>query len=124
VIDVPLGRDPRQRQKFAARADGKPARTHFRVEETFAAYSLLRIRLETGRTHQIRVHLAWLKCPVVGDTIYGRKKNRLGLTRQFLHAWQLGFQHPVTDQPLYFEAPLDGKLEMVLAQLRQVADEL
>ncbi|MBI1877634.1 MAG: RluA family pseudouridine synthase, partial [Chloroflexi bacterium] len=79
IIDVPLGRDPRFRQKIAPRADGKPARTHYRLIEDFGQYSLLEIGLETGRTHQIRVHLAWLKCPVVGDTVYGRKKNALGL---------------------------------------------
>lgn len=119
VIDVPLGRDPRHRQKFAPRADGKPARTHYRVAESFPKYSLLEIGLETGRTHQIRVHLAWLDCPVVGDTVYGRRKNRLGLDRQFLHAWQLKFQHPRTGDLLQMEAPLDEELQAVLAKLRQ-----
>lgn len=118
VIDVPLGRDPRHRQKFAPRTDGKPARTHYRVLETFNRYSLLEIDLETGRTHQIRVHLAWLKCPVVGDTIYGRKKNSLGLKRHFLHAWQLGIEHPRTQALLHFEAPLEKDLQLVLNNLR------
>lgn len=118
VIEVPLGRDPRHRQKFAPRPDGKPARTRYRVAQRFDGYSLLEIGLETGRTHQIRVHLAWLKCPVVGDTVYGRKKNALGLTRQFLHAWRLGFQHPRTEQPLQLEAPLEEDLQAVLDRLR------
>ncbi len=119
IIDVPLGRDPRNRQKFAPLADGKPSRTHYRVKETFGGYSLLEIGLETGRTHQIRVHLAWLKCPVVGDAVYGRKKNTLGVSRQFLHAWRLGFNHPRTGQPLQFEAPLEESLQAVLTRLQQ-----
>lgn len=118
IIDVPLGRDPRHRQKIAPRLDGKPARTHYRVIERFDDYSLLEVKLETGRTHQIRVHLAWLKCPVVGDTAYGRKKNRLGLDRQFLHAWRLRFHHPRTHNLVQFEAPLADDLQAILAQLR------
>jgi 23S rRNA pseudouridine1911/1915/1917 synthase len=119
IIEVPLGRDPRFRQKMAPRADGKPARTHYRVLEDFEQYSLLEIGLETGRTHQIRVHLAWLKCPVVGDTVYGRKKNVLGLKRQFLHAWRLRFRHPRTGETIELEAPLDTHLQAVLEQLRR-----
>ncbi len=117
IVDVPLGRDPRNRQKFAPRADGKPARTHYRVKSRFDGYSLLEIGLETGRTHQIRVHLAWLKCPVVGDTVYGRRKNPLGLRRQFLHAWRLAFVHPSTGEPVEFEAPLPAELQAVLDAL-------
>ncbi|MCQ3977199.1 MAG: RluA family pseudouridine synthase [Anaerolineae bacterium] len=119
IIEVPLGRDPRFRQKMAPRADGKPARTHYRVLEDFEQYSLLEIGLETGRTHQIRVHLAWLKCPVVGDTVYGRKKNVLGLKRQFLHAWRLRFHHPRTGETIELEAPLDAHLQAVLGYLRR-----
>jgi 23S rRNA pseudouridine1911/1915/1917 synthase len=118
VIDMPLGRDPRHRQKFAPRPDGKPARTHYRLRTDFGQYSLLEIGLETGRTHQIRVHLAWLKCPVVGDTVYGRKKNPLGLKRQFLHAWRLRFEHPRSGEPLELEAPLASDLQAVLDGLR------
>jgi 23S rRNA pseudouridine1911/1915/1917 synthase len=114
IIDVPLGRDPRHRQKFAPRPEGKPARTHYRLREDFGQYSLLEIGLETGRTHQIRVHLAWLGCPVVGDTVYGRKKNLLGLNRQFLHAWRLRFQHPRSGDTLQLEAPLESQLQAVL----------
>jgi 23S rRNA pseudouridine1911/1915/1917 synthase len=117
IIDVPLGRDSRQRQKMTPRSDGKMARTHYRLREAFTGYSLLEIGLETGRTHQIRVHLAWLKCPVVGDTIYGRRKNPLGLKRQFLHAWRLHFTHPATEQPMMLEAPLPPDLQLVLQNL-------
>ncbi|MBN1991709.1 MAG: RluA family pseudouridine synthase [Anaerolineae bacterium] len=118
VIDVPLGRDPRHRQKFAPRPGGKPARTHYRLREDFGRYSLLEVGLETGRTHQIRVHLAWLKCPVVGDPVYGRQKNALGLKRQFLHAWRLRFEHPRRGTMLQLEAPLPGDLQAALAGLR------
>jgi 23S rRNA pseudouridine1911/1915/1917 synthase len=117
VVDVPLGRDPRHRQKFIAIAGGKPARTHYRVRADYGQYSLLEIGLETGRTHQIRVHLAWLKCPVVGDTVYGRKKNSLGLNRQFLHAWKLQFAHPRTGNVLQVKAPLASDLQHVLDNL-------
>ncbi len=117
VIDVPLGRDPRQRQKFAPRMDGKPARTHYRLKQALADYSLLEIGLETGRTHQIRVHLAWLKCPVVGDTVYGRKKTPPGVKRQLLHAWRLAFVHPLSGAPVLFEAPLPADMDAALAQL-------
>ncbi len=119
IIDVPLGRDPRFRQRIAPRPDGKPARTHYRLLENFDRYSLLEIGLETGRTHQIRVHLAWLKCPVVGDTVYGRQKNPLGLKRQFLHAWRLQFRHPRTGETLLLEAPLDRHLQTILDHLRR-----
>ncbi len=117
IIDVPLGRDPHHRQKFAPRPDGKSARTHYRLLADFGLYSLLQIGLETGRTHQIRVHLAWLKCPVVGDTVYGRKKKPFNLDRQFLHASRLRFQHPRNGQIIQLEAPLDPQLQAVLAQL-------
>ena len=117
IIDAPLGRHPRHRQKFAVRPAGKPARTHYRLETSFTDYSLLEIGLETGRTHQIRVHLAWLRCPVVGDRVYGRKRNRLGLSRQFLHAGRLSFKHPRTGEPLDLEAPLPDDLAQVLSIL-------
>lgn len=121
IIDIPLGRDPRFRQRMAPRPDGKPARTHYTLLEELGRYSLLEIDLETGRTHQIRVHLAWLKCPVAGDTVYGRKKNVLGLKRQFLHAWRLKFQHPGTGESLALEAPLPPDLQAVLDSLRSGA---
>lgn len=118
IIDVPLGRDPRHRQKFAPRADGKAARTHYKQMADFGEYSLLEIGLETGRTHQIRVHLAWLGCPVVGDTVYGRRKNKLGVKRQFLHAWRLRFEHPATGETMAVEAPLAEDLGGVLERLK------
>jgi 23S rRNA pseudouridine1911/1915/1917 synthase len=114
IIDVPLGRHPRRRQQITPLQEGKPARTHYLVIQTFQAYSLLKIKPETGRTHQIRVHLAWLGIPVVGDKVYGRRKSRLPLSRQFLHAQALAIEHPVTRQRLSFEAPLPEDLQAVL----------
>ncbi len=118
IIDVPLGRHPHLRQKFAPRPNGKPARTRYIVIETFAETSLLRVTLETGRTHQIRVHMAWLGHAVVGDTVYGRKKNRLGLSRQFLHAHQLSITHPRSGERVTFTAPLPSDLAAALAMVR------
>jgi 23S rRNA pseudouridine1911/1915/1917 synthase len=119
IIEVPLGRDPRQRKRMAVVAGGRPARTGFRVLEDFGDYSLLSVSLETGRTHQIRVHLAWLGVPVVGDGVYGRRRNRLGLARQFLHAWRLALERPAGQGRLELEAPLPADLANVLEALRR-----
>ncbi len=115
-IDAPLGRDPRDRKKIAI-VDAPTARaavTVFHVLAHTDAYTLLRVEPETGRTHQIRVHLAFLKHPVVGDPLYGKKKNDLELTRQFLHAWRIGCAHPLTGAPLTFTAPLADDLQRAL----------
>lgn len=117
LIDVPLGRDPRNRQRFAPRSDGKPARTRYTTRQALGPYTLLDVDMETGRTHQIRVHLAWLGCPIAGDTVYGPKKKHLGLTRHFLHAWKLQLKHPESGQLLPLEAPPDPYLMTVLAKL-------
>jgi len=117
IIDVPLGRDPRHRQRFAPLPDGKPARTRYAVVQTFAGYGLLDVRPETGRTHQIRVHLAWLGHPVVGDALYGRRRTSLPLRRQFLHAARLRFDHPLTGRRLTFSAPLPPDLQTALDAL-------
>ncbi len=114
IIDVPLGRHPQHRQQMAALASGRPARTRYTLLQQWKDYSLLKVELETGRTHQIRVHLAWLGNPVVGDTVYGRRKNLLSLSRQFLHASQLSLKHPLTGQRLTFEAPLPPDLKAAL----------
>lgn len=117
-IDAPLGRDPRDRKKMAIVTAGQArhAVTVFRVLERTAKYSLLRVEPETGRTHQIRVHLAFLKHPVVADAVYGKRKNDLGLERQFLHAWRIAFTHPVTGAPCAFRAPLPMDLQNALTQ--------
>lgn len=116
-IDAPIGRDPRHRQQMAITATGgREARTHFRVLERFERHTLLLIQLETGRTHQIRVHLKAIGHPVAGDPTYGSGTVLRGapLHRQFLHAYQLQFAHPLTGAALEFEAPLPADLQIVL----------
>ncbi len=118
-IDAPIGRDPRHRQQMAITATAsKEARTHFRVLERFNRHTLLLLQLETGRTHQIRVHLKAIGHPVVGDPVYGsgNSSGSLPLKRQFLHAYQLAFTHPSTGNMLELEAPLPSDLESVLSQ--------
>jgi 23S rRNA pseudouridine1911/1915/1917 synthase len=135
VIEGAIGRDPRDRKRMALVArGGKAARTLWRVEERFGAAALLEVRLDTGRTHQIRVHLASRRMPVVGDAVYGtsRKKRLSGgrgagsleaalhvqLSRQALHASNLEFPHPVGGQELRFTSPLPGDLARAIAILR------
>ncbi|HYL26288.1 MAG TPA: RluA family pseudouridine synthase [Candidatus Nitrosotalea sp.] len=105
TIEGAIGRDPRNRLKFAIVADGKPAITHYALREAFAKHAELIFRLETGRTHQIRVHLAAAGHPVLNDPLYGRKESRFELPGQALHAWHLAFRHPRTGEAMEFEAP-------------------
>jgi 23S rRNA pseudouridine1911/1915/1917 synthase len=118
TIEAPIGRDRRDRQKMGIVAEGREARTGFRVVERFPGYTLLRLTLETGRTHQIRVHLTGVGHPVVGDTVYGAKSPTLGLDRPFLHAWHLGFQLPGQDLCLALWSPLPPELDGMLVRLR------
>jgi 23S rRNA pseudouridine1911/1915/1917 synthase len=118
-IDAPIGRNPRQRQQMAITAVGsREARTHFRVLERFSRHTLLLVELETGRTHQIRVHLKAIGHPLVGDPVYGSGSTIRGsvLKRQFLHAYQLKFTHPTTGAVMDLEAPLPDDLRAVLDQ--------
>jgi 23S rRNA pseudouridine1911/1915/1917 synthase len=119
-VEVAIGRDPKYRQRMAAvhDQDGKLAVSEFLTEEEFPRHTLLRVSILTGRTHQIRVHLAFLDCPVVGDTVYGRKKPSLDLNRQFLHAQRLSITLPGEQDKRTFEAPLPSELEAVLTELR------
>ena len=119
-IEVAIGRDPKYRQRMAAVQDreGKEAVSEFFTLEEFSKHTLLKVSILTGRTHQIRVHLAFLGCPVTGDTVYGRKNPTLELNRQFLHAHQLTISLPGEDHKRTFEAPLPDKLEEVLGALR------
>ena len=103
TIDGPIGRDPTNRLRFAIRTDGKPAVTHYALREKLNAAAEVLVRLETGRTHQIRVHLATIGHPVINDPIYGRTDHRLGLPGQALHAWHLDLKHPRTKELLNFE---------------------
>ena len=121
TIDAPLGRHPKAEFKFAVMADGKPSITHYKLLEAFGAASLLEIVLETGRTHQIRVHMSTFKHPLVGDTMYGADPKlaaRLGMEHQWLHATELSFEHPVTGKQLTLHSPHPKQLEAVLEQLR------
>jgi 23S rRNA pseudouridine1911/1915/1917 synthase len=104
TIEGPIGRDPRNRLKYAIVSDGKPAVTHYEVRERYAAHAELIFRLETGRTHQIRVHMAAIGHPLLADPLYGTTDPRLDLPGQALHAWRLRFRHPRTGQELSFEA--------------------
>ncbi len=120
-IEAPIGRDPKDRQRYAVVADGRAATTGYRVRERFAGWTLLELDLVTGRTHQIRVHLDAIGHPVAGDPIYGTGTSRRGpdhLERLFLHAWRLELTSPSTGGLIRATAPLPGDLEAVLAGLR------
>jgi 23S rRNA pseudouridine1911/1915/1917 synthase len=117
TIDAPIGRHPRADWKFAVTAAGKPSVTHYETVEAFPAASLLEIHLETGRTHQIRVHMAAQRHPCVGDAMYGADPTlsaRLGLTRQWLHARQLAFDHPATGEWVTFVSDYPDDLRHAL----------
>ncbi len=121
MIDAPIGRDPRQRKKMAVirnrSSKSRPAQTEYETHTTFDDFTLLTCFLHTGRTHQIRVHLAYLGHPIVADTVYGRRKPTLPLKRQFLHASRLIFKRPSDDQPLQFEAELPSDLQCIIDQI-------
>jgi 23S rRNA pseudouridine1911/1915/1917 synthase len=119
VIDAPIGRDPRDPMRMGVVVDGRPARTRYEVEQEYTdpAVSLVRCWLETGRTHQIRVHLAAIGHPVVGDTLYGSTREALPAPRPFLHATHLGFIQPSTGERLEFDAELPVDLAGLLATL-------
>jgi 23S rRNA pseudouridine1911/1915/1917 synthase len=119
VIRGAIGRDPHNRLKYAIRADGKPAVTHYALRERLNDAAELTLTLETGRTHQIRVHFAALEFPIFNDPIYGKADPRSPLPGQALHAWRLGFKHPVTKEMLTFEAPLPPDYVATLDALRK-----
>jgi 23S rRNA pseudouridine1911/1915/1917 synthase len=130
-IETGIGRHPLQRKKMAVRGDGKPAITHFRVERRYRHYSLLRLELETGRTHQIRVHMAHINHPLLGDPVYGGRlrvpsgvddalrEQILGFRRQALHAARLAFVHPASREEVAFEAPLPADFRVLLETLEK-----
>ncbi|ABV10393.1 RluA family pseudouridine synthase [Streptococcus gordonii] len=118
VIEAPIGRSEKDRKKQAVTAKGKPALTRFQVLERFGDYSLVELQLETGRTHQIRVHMAYIGHPVAGDEVYGPRKTLKG-HGQFLHARTLGFTHPRTGEVLEFTAGVPAIFQETLKKLRQ-----
>jgi len=122
TIDAPIGRHPGSSWKFAITADGKPSITHYETLEAFPSASLLEVHLETGRTHQIRVHMAAQRHPCVGDAMYGADPTisaRLGLSRQWLHAMRLEFTHPGTGERVSFESRYPDDLQHALDVLRK-----
>jgi 23S rRNA pseudouridine1911/1915/1917 synthase len=122
TIDAPLGRDPQDRKLFTVTDKGaKHAVTHFAVMEHFAEYTVLDLMLETGRTHQIRVHMKFIGHPLVGDPVYGRSKGRtMNIPGQALHAAVLGFTHPRTGERITFEAPIPQEMQEFIDQLRML----
>lgn len=122
TVDAPLGRHPQDRKKMAiVRSGGKRAVTHYRVLERFGKYTYIECQLETGRTHQIRVHMASLGHPLLGDEVYGRGKSPFKLEGQTLHAMVLGFIHPTTGEYMEFQAPLPEYFESLLEKLRKMS---
>lgn len=124
-IEAPIGRDPRDRKRMAVNhKNGKPATTHYRVVKRYPGFTLVELKLETGRTHQIRVHLAYIKHPLVGDTRYTRRKNTIGDTgEQMLHAGLLAFTHPRTGEWVHFEAPLPEYFQAIIDQWKYLEEE-
>lgn len=119
IIEAPIGRDPSRRKRMAVVKGGRPAITRYDLIEDLETNVLLAVEPRTGRTHQIRVHLAWLGHPIVGDRLYGYRKQRIGLKRLFLHASELHVDSPSTGERLEFRAPLPAGLEDILAKLRR-----
>ena len=135
TIDAPIARHPTDRKRMSVQQNGKPAITHYTVLERFRAFTFVKVQLETGRTHQIRVHFAWRRHALVGDPVYG---GRLALPagasdalvgalrrfrRQALHAAKLAFEHPSTGEAIEFEAPLPADFEALLSVLREDAEQ-
>jgi 23S rRNA pseudouridine1911/1915/1917 synthase len=121
TLDAPIGRHPKAEFKFAIVEGGKPSVTHYKTLELFPASTLCEVNLETGRTHQIRVHFSAFKHPLLGDTMYGadpKLAKSLGITRQWLHAKELGFTHPITDKQIRLVSEYPADLAVVLERLR------
>lgn len=119
TIDAPIGRSKNDRKKMAVVADGRPALSQYQVMERFNNYTLVKVKLLTGRTHQIRVHFAYIKHPVVGDPLYGPGKKHFNLDSQALHAYLLGFVHPTRGEYMEFTRPFPEYYDDILALLRK-----
>ncbi|MCF0144281.1 MAG: RluA family pseudouridine synthase [Firmicutes bacterium] len=127
TVDKPIGRDPKDRLRNAVLQEGMPgytsakeAATHYRVLKRFGQFTLIEARLETGRTHQIRVHMSYIKHPLLGDELYGPQKNKQGAKRQMLHAQTLGFVHPVSSEYMEFTSELPDDFQKVLQKLESM----
>ena len=119
TINMPIGRSNKDRKKMAVVKNGKEAITHFKVIKRFDKYTLLEVKIDTGRTHQIRVHLSEIGHPVVGDEIYSNGKNEFGVHGQLLHAKSLDFKHPITAKDMHLEAELPEEFKNVLKKLEE-----
>ena len=117
TINMPIGRSTKDRKKMAVRKDGKEAITHFKVLKRYSNYTLLQLKIDTGRTHQIRVHLSEIGHPVVGDIVYSNGKNEFGVQGQMLHAKSLDFKHPITNKQMHLEAELPDYFKEVINEL-------
>ncbi len=117
TINMPIGRSNKDRKKMAVTKNGKTAITHFKVLQRYDKYTLLEVKIETGRTHQIRVHLSQIGYPIVGDMVYSNGKNEWGIEGQCLHAKSLKFKHPITGKEMYLEAPLPEYFQKILHEL-------
>ena len=117
TINMPIGRSKIDRKKMAVDKEGKVAITHFKVLKRFEKYTLLELKIDTGRTHQIRVHMSYIKHPVVGDMVYSSGKNEFGVEGQMLHAYSLDFTHPVTKEKMHLEAELPEYFKDVINRL-------
>ena len=117
TVDAPIGRHPTDRKRMAVVEKGRRAVTHYRVLYRFSAITVLALELETGRTHQIRVHMAHIHHPVVGDQVYSNGKNALGMEGQALHGWRLQLTHPTTGEPMSFMTPLPEDMRRALQKL-------
>jgi 23S rRNA pseudouridine1911/1915/1917 synthase len=116
-IDAPIGRSPQDRKKMAVVKDGREAISDYEVLQRFTNYTLVKVKLLTGRTHQIRVHFAYIKHSVVGDPLYGSPKKHFNLDSQALHARLLGFEHPRSGEYMEFESPVPEYLQDIISEL-------
>jgi len=119
TINMPIGRSKTDRKKMAVRSDGKEAITHIKVIKRYDKYTLLEVKIDTGRTHQIRVHMSEIGYPVVGDEVYSNGKNDFGVHGQMLHSFSLDFKHPITGKELHFEAPLPEYFTNIIKKLEE-----
>ena len=117
TIDMPIGRDKKDRKKMSVTRDGKEAVSHIKVVKRYGNYTLIRVKIDTGRTHQIRVHMAKIGHPVVGDEVYSSGKKEFGVKGQMLHSTILKFKHPISGKEIMLEAPLPQYFEDVLSKL-------
>lgn len=117
TINMPIGRSTKDRKKMAVRKDGKEAITHFKVLKRYSKYTLLEVKIDTGRTHQIRVHMSEIGHPIIGDTVYSNGKNEFSVSGQMLHAKSLDFKHPKTGKDMHLEADLPQYFKDVLDKL-------